>query len=248
MEASMFKTKYLPSLAFILAVFTGQAFAKDNLWFFTANEIANAYRYQLQFGARLRTPLEPRACFYGQKEFLANYQGNRFAAPCRFVDETVRQLKELLESGAAKYLFPLDVDYADLAVPVDVYRRKYKHLSKNEILPVLLRDPALIAVYRTAVHLDQQMNEEGSEMPSWGGNRIVTGFYDGRPNRIVARASNSEVDEFQDLVRLGSFNMMAHFLGELTFVAGENVVTFDLSFDNDRSSNEEIVAVSEVAR
>ena len=247
----MFKLRSLVGLGFVLAVFVGQAFAKDDGWFFTDNEIANAYRYQLQFGARLRSPLEPRACLYHQREFLASYQGRQFAAPCRFIDETVRQLKELLESGAAKYLFPLDVDYADLAVPADVYRRKYKHLAKDEILPSLLREPTLVAIYHTAVHLDQQISKERSEMSVWGTNRAFAGFYNGQTSQILARSADGDVsDELQGLVRLGSINMMAHFLGELVFVAAENVVTFDLSFDNDRAAapNADIVAVSAAAR
>jgi hypothetical protein len=49
---------------------------------------------------------------------------------------------------------------------------------------------------------------------------------------------------------VGSFAMLSHFLGELTLVAGETVVTFDLSFDNDRAAAPpaEIVTVSAAAR
>jgi hypothetical protein len=247
----MFKLKSLMSLPFVLAVSFGQAFAENDLWFFTANEIANAYRYQLQFGARLRSPLEPRACLYGEKEFLASHQGRRFVAPCRFIAETVRQLRELLESGAAKYLFPLDVDYADLAVPADVYGSKYKHLAREEILPALLREPTLVAIYHTAVHLDPEVSNEESEISLWGKKRAVAGFYDGRRNQVLSRRSGGEgYDGPQGLVRLGSFNMMGHFLGEIAFVAGDTVVTFDLSFDNDRAAapNADMVTVSAAAR
>jgi hypothetical protein len=56
--------------------------------------------------------------------------------------------------------------------------------------------------------------------------------------------------EPEELVRLGSFTMMGHFLGELTFVANETVVTFDLSFDNDRAAapTAVVVTVSAVAK
>ena len=40
--------------------------------------------------------------------------------------------------ASAKYLFPLDVDAADLAVPANVYESKYKQLPREEILPALL--------------------------------------------------------------------------------------------------------------
>ena len=247
----MFKLKSLASIAVVLAVSFGQSFAKDDQWFFTANEIADAYRYQQQFGARLRNPLEPQACLHGQKEFFASYQGRRFMAPCRFVGETVRQLRELLESGAARYLFPLDVDFADLAIPADVYGSKYKQLPSEDILPALLREPTLVAIYHTAIHLDPKASNEGSAMHGWGEKRTVTGFYDGRPNQLLSERSDGGVYHEPDgLVRLGGFHMMGHFLGELAFVAGETVVTFDLSFDNDRAAapNADIVTVSAAAR
>ncbi len=232
----MFKLSSILSIAFVLATFLGQSFAKDDRWFFTATEIANAYRYQQQFGARLRSPLEPQTCFQGKRDFGASYQGRRFVAPCRFVGETVRQLRELLESGAAKYLFPLDVDSADLAVPADVYASKYQQLPREEILPALLREPTLVAIYHTAVHLNPEVGDQGSGMSVWGKERAIAGFYDGRPNQALSPRSDGGVDyEPQGLVRLGSFTMMSHFLGELTFVANDAVVTFDLSFDNDRA-------------
>lgn len=247
----MFRLSSFLSVTFVLAATFGQAFAMDDRWFFTANEIATAYRYQQQFGARLRNPLEPQTCFQGKRDFAALYQGRRFVAPCRFVSETIRQLRELLESGRARYLFPLDVDSADLAVPADVYASKFKQLPKEEILPALLREPALVAIYHTAMHLDPEVADSGFGTTVWGNERTVAGFYDGRPNQVLSPRSEGGVDnEAEGLVRLGGFTMMGHFLGELTFLANGTVVTFDLSFDNDRAAatTAEIVTVRAVAR
>jgi hypothetical protein len=246
----MFKLRSFISVAFVVAASFGQSFAKDE-WFFTANEIGNAYRYQQQFGARLRNPLEPQTCLQGKKDFAASFQGRTFVAPCRFLGETIRQLRELFESGAAKYLFPLDVDSADLAVPADIYGSKFKQLPQEEILPALLREPTLVAIYHTAVHLDPEVGHNKSEVSVWGKTRTVAGFYNGRPNQVLSPRSDGGVDyEPERWVRLGSFTMMGHFLGELTFVANDTVVTFDLSFDNDRAAapSADVVAVSATAR
>ena len=247
----MFKLRSFVGVAVVLAASAGQFFARDDRWFFTANEMADAYRYQQQFGARLRHPLEPQTCLQGKKDFASSYQGRPFTAPCRFVGETIRQLRELLESGAAKYLFPLDVDSADLAVPADVYVSKYKQLPREEILPALLREPTLVAIYHTAVHLNPEVGNKASGMSAWGKMRTVAGFYDGRPNQFLSPRFDGGVDvEPAGLVRLGSFTMMSHFLGELTFVANDTVVTFDLSFDNDRAAapTMDVVKVSAAAR
>ncbi len=233
----MFKIRSFIAVAFVMAAWSGQSFAKDDRWFFTAEEIANAYRYQQQFGARLRNPLEAQTCFEGKKDFAASYQGKRFVAPCQFVGETIRQLRELLQSGAAKYLFPLDVDTADLAVPADVYANKYRQLPREEIMPSLLSEPTLVAIYHTAVHLNPEVGDNGLGIGAWSKKRTVTGFYDGRPNRVTSPRPDEKVDhELEGLVRLGSLTMMGHFLGELSFIVNETVVTFDLSFDNDHAS------------
>ena len=230
----MFGRKVGIAIAVVLAVCEGRSHAGDDPWFSTANEIANAYKYQVRFGARLRNPLKPEECSYGQKDFPASYRGKQFAAPCRFISETMRQLRELLESGAAKYLFPLDVDHGDFAVPADVWEAKYKKLPAEEILPKLLREPKLVAVCRTAMHLYPVKNNKESATNIWGQKRTVIGFYDGRPNEVLPKRSHKEFYyEPEGLVRLGGFTMMGHHLGELVFLAGETAVVFDMSFDND---------------
>lgn len=241
----MFQIRSFVGAVMILGAFARQGFAgSDDPWFFTADEIANAYRYQQQFGARVRNPLDPQACLWGEKDFSVNDQGHRFTAPCRFVKETVRQLRELLESGAAKYLFPLDVADADLALPAEVYASKYKNLPREEILPALLREPSLVAVYHTAGHLKP---ESGTRVK----RRTVVGFFNGQSNQILPVDSDGSFDyDSQKLVRVGGLIIMAHFLGEITLVTKDGAVTFDLSFNSDRAAanSTDVVAVRSPAR
>ena len=244
----MIKSKLI--VVFVLAASFGQCFAGDD-WFFTADEVAKAYQYQRQFGARLRNPLDAQPCLEGKKNFGASYQGQGFVAPCRFVDETIRQLRELLESGAARYLFPLDVDSADLAVPVEVYVSKYQQLPREKILSALLRERKLVAIYHTATHLNPEPDDKESGMRAWSNKRMVIGFYDGRPNQFLSRRPAGNVDfEFEGLVRIGEIRMMGHFLGGLTLVANNASVSFDLSFDDDRAAapSAEVAAVTAAVR
>ena len=245
----MFGRKVVIAFAVILAAGEGVSHSGDDPWFSTANEIAHAYKYQVQFGARLRNPLKPEPCVYGQKDFPASYRGRPFAAPCRFVLETTRQLKELLVSGAAKYLFPLGLDHGDFGVPAEVWEAKYKMLPTEEIIPKLLRDPQLVTVYRTAVHAHTDANHRDSAANHSGQKLTVVGFYDGRPNQVLARRSHKEFFyEPEGLVRVSGFTLMAHQFGELVLLAGETIVVFDMSFDNDRAANDVPSAVNVVAR
>lgn len=217
----------------------GPALGIDSGWYFTSTEIATAYRYQEQFGRRLRHPLKPNACSFGKSEFVASFRGKEFVAPCRFISETTRHLKQLLENGAARYLFPLDADHAHLAVPTELWIEKYRKLSIDEILPELLREPKLIALYHTAEHLtidDLKTGAENKPAKEWRAKRNVLGFFDGRPVKILPPlADGTAHDRPQHYETVGSVYFLAHRLGEIAFSANAKALTFDISFDEDSS-------------
>ncbi|MBI1997488.1 MAG: hypothetical protein HYS66_13605 [Deltaproteobacteria bacterium] len=206
-------TKLFITVAVLLAISRDQVYSGDDQWFFTGNEIAVAYRFQQHYGARLRYPLKPEACLYGQEEFTASFQGKQFPAPCRFVTETIRHLREALESKAARYLFPLDLDYGRLGVPSELWKAKYSKLSGEEQLRALLQEPSLVALYHTAGHLEPEANTKSTAGENWQ-KRSLLGFYNGQPD----------------------FKILAHYLGELQLVSDGAVVTFDISFDDDRAA------------
>src|SRR5687767_5244855 len=100
----------------ILIGYAGLAFAERNPWYFTASEIDAAYRYQYNYGQRLRSSLDPRDCYYGKPEFLAQFRRRQFPVSCRSVQHTSRHLKTMLEQGMARYLFPLDAGHGHLLI------------------------------------------------------------------------------------------------------------------------------------
>lgn len=112
---------------------------RSSTWFFLPAEIGAAYQYQENYGARIRNPLPAQGCSYGKVNFIASYRGTAMEVPCRFINELSRHLQAMLEIGAARYLFPLDADHAHLAVPKDVWERKYAKLPTVELMGALLR-------------------------------------------------------------------------------------------------------------
>jgi hypothetical protein len=218
---------------------TGPALGMDNGWYFTPVEIANAYRYQEQFGSRLRHALNPHGCYYGKSEFVASFQGKQFLAPCRFITETTRHLKQMLENGAARYLFPLDADHAHLAVPTELWAGTYSKLSIGEVLPALLREPKLIALYHTAEHLTiaDPTNVAASDATAkWRAKRNVLGFFDGRPLKILPpRPDGAAHDKPERYENVGNVYFLGHWLGEIAFSANGKAVSFDMSFNEDSS-------------
>jgi hypothetical protein len=209
-------------------------------WYFTAQEIAIAFRYQEQFGGRLSHPLKPSGCLNGKSEFEAFFRGNRFAAPCRFITETMRHIKEMLEIGAAKYLFPLDADHAHLAVPSDLWEQKYRNRALDETFPEILRETSLVALYHSAEHLtteDQKTGKINLQAKPWQQKRNVLGFYDGRTVQVLLPDADGVLrDEPKHYRSVGTFSFMAHRLGELVLSAGGQAVIFDISFDDDLSA------------
>jgi len=233
----MFGSKVITAVALAVGFFEGTSYAGGDPWFFTAAEIARTYEYQQQFGARLSNPLKREQCLYGRNEVTASVQGREFVLPCRFITETIRQLREMLESGVAKYLFPLDVDQAVLGVPLEVWNKKYAKLSRQDVLPALLHEPTLVAVYHPAQHLTPVTNQTSPATGIWGLRRTVIGYYNGQTTQVLPpRSDGALAYKPEGFHWLGGLTLMAHHLGELQFINGESVVTFDMSFDDDRAA------------
>lgn len=213
------------------------AIANDSGGYFTPAEIAAAYRYQEHHGRRLRHPLKPFGCYTGQSEFTAWFDGKEFSAPCRFVTETTRHLKSLLEQRAAKYLFPLDADHAHLIVPTALWQDKYSKLAGAELLAQLLREPKLVALYHTAEYVagaDPKTGKENLETRQWRAKRNALTMFDGSPLKILAPSpSGAAVDEPEGFMKAGTVHFLAHRLGEIAMSADGRAVVFDLSFDED---------------
>jgi hypothetical protein len=209
----------------------------DSGWYFSPAEISVAYRYQENHGRRLRHPLKPFGCYTGQSEFTAPFNGKEFAAPCRFVIDTTRQLKLLLEQGAAKYLFPLDADHGDLMVPRVLWAKRYSQLGGEELLAQVLREPKLVVLYHTAEHLAVSQTKKGEEpqtIREWRAKRNVLGYIDGGSMNILPTGWESSARKEPDgYVKAGTVHFLAHRLGEIAISVNGRGIAFDLSFDDD---------------
>lgn len=223
--------------AIFLALFSAETSSADSDWYFTASEIEAAYHYQAYFGRRLQNPLKPNGCSLGASEFTASFRGREFVAPCRFIAETTRHLKLMIEKGAARYLFPLDADHAHLAIPTGLWERKYSKLSVDEVFPQILWEPELVALYHTAEHLavrDSKSDKQISQTQDWQAKRNVLGYFDGGPLRILPpSADGSAVSKPKQYENVASFYFLAHRLGEIAFLVGEKAISIDMSFDED---------------
>jgi hypothetical protein len=205
-------------------------------WYFTAGEVGAAYQYQENYGERLRNPLRAANCLFRDGEINTRQNRNSFTVPCRFVLEITRHLKEMIEVGAAKFLFPLDADHAHLGVPLEMWESKYKHLSAAEIIPAILREPRLVALYHTAEHL--RVTERGTgavnkAAKSWQSKRNVLGFFDGRgiqilPPEPMGRGASMPEGYYS----YGGFSFLASPRGELYLSLGAKVVSFDIALDS----------------
>ncbi len=223
------------ALLLMADILNSQGNSDHDPWYFTAEEMEVVYRYQEMFGERIQHPLRGRDCLFGKEEFVASYRGKEFLVSCRFIKETIRHLKEMLEVGAAKYLFPLDLDHAHLAAPADLWRRKYSKLPGDILLPALLEEPTLAALYHTAEHLtliDPKTGKVNPKDRAWKEKRNVLGFYDGRPIEILPPdPKGSGVNVPKPYSSFGGFNFLASPKGELVIFVGNQAIAFDITFD-----------------
>jgi hypothetical protein len=204
-----------------------------NRWFFTANEIAAAYRYQENFGARLRQPLQARSCMYGAKQFAAWYYDAQVRLPCRFIMETLRHLREILAVGAAQYLFPLDLDHAHLGIPKKLWHEKYSKLPGGKIFPAMLKDPKLVALYHSAEHLtavDPKTKKVNPAAKEWLEKRNILAFYDGRPITILPPHPNGNGVSLPPRYHsYGGFDFLASRRGQLGVILENNAILIDIT-------------------
>jgi hypothetical protein len=240
----------LASIALLLIAIVTKVAAGGNPLLFTPNQMAEAYRYQHYLGARLHHPLNPQECLSGRTEFIASYQGREFSVPCQFLTETVKHLKSALESGVVKYLFPLDCGQARLGVPLEVWQAKYSNMATEELLPALVREPTLAALYQTSAYLEADPIANRTADGVWGTGRNVLGFYDGRAVEISAgRVAGTPPDQPEGYRWVNGFVFLASSLGELHLFANGTFMSFDIAFDDDRGEIPSVpLNVSAVAR
>jgi hypothetical protein len=172
----------------------------------------------------------------GQSEILASFQGTEFMAPCRFIIETTGHLKSILEQGTAKYLFPLDMGQADIALPEELWISKYSSVGPDKVLAQLLREPKLIAIYHTAEHLISgvKIDKNNGVSKHRHANTAVLGFFDGRPITVIPSVADLSVHGIvKDYHQVSAVHFLAHRLGEIVFSANGKAIAFDLSFEED---------------
>ena len=203
-----------------------------NPWHFTAKEIEIAYRYQQDYGKGLKQPLKAANCIFGAEYFSAELFGIQQRLPCRFITETLRHLKEILQAGAARYLFPLDLDHAHLAIPKFSWRARYSRLPSAKILPALLKDPRLVALYHSAEHLMPVNSTRAAvnrEIEEWREKRNILGFYDGRPIKILEPHPNGAgVSVPDDYWSYGGIEFLSSRNARLPIILHDQAVVVDI--------------------
>ena len=213
-----------------------QANSLRNPWYFSAEEIGAAYHYQENYGARIRNPLPAQSCMFGKSDFVGTYRQAKIQFPCQFINEVTRHLKEMLALGAARYLFPLDADHAHLAVPAEIWAKKYSKLDSSQVTAALLREPSLVALYHTAEHLDPVETNSGESEGSvraWKKKRNVLGFFDGRPVQVLTpHPEGFGVGAPDGYFTYGSFNFLANHRAELMLFHADKAIPFDLSLES----------------
>jgi hypothetical protein len=158
----------------------------------------------------------------------------------------------MLAIGAARYLFPLDLDHAHLASPSDLWEKKYSKLPRDKALPALLEEPGLAALYHTAEHLttiDPKTGQENTEAKAWRERRNVLGFYDGRPIEILpSHPTGIGVGVPEGYESFAGFNFLASPKGQLYIFLATKAIPFDITFEIGDIRDEEFPAASTAKR
>jgi len=232
----IFAAAILTALLFVLTNVSATG-AQPNLnpWYFTAKEIQIAYRYQHNFGKGLIRPLKASSCLFGASYFNAEIYGEKQRLPCRFIKQTLRHLKEILQAGAARYFFPLDLNHAHLAIPKSSWLEKYEKLPSSQILPAMLNDPKLVALYHSAEHLkavDSRTSEVTPAVRQWRNKRNILGFYNGRRIKILPpHPEGAGVSVPTNYWGYSGFEFLATHKSNLPIILEKSSVAVDIKLD-----------------
>ena len=241
-----FSIQSLTLVTVLLPFFTAQANCRSDPRSAGAigTEAASGHRPQL--GNRLARPLKPFDCFSGETEFVATAQGRRFLAPCRFAKQTTEHLKDILASEGTKRPVALDVDHAHLAVTAEIWDERYRNLFPDEILPVVLRDISLVAIYHSVCHTPiADRKNAGTTGPTF------VGFYDGRSiQQLPSRKAGSDPAHAQYYRTFAWFHTSVNKSAELVHSATGKSAAFDIFVDDDHGAKPvpDIVNVSSRAK
>jgi hypothetical protein len=234
---NMFFILYLTVLIVLLSSSTGHTACGNNPSLLTANQNEIDSRYRQQFGQPLSAHLKAVDCFSGRTEFVASVHGKTFLAPCRFITETTRHLKEISASEGGNSVSRLYADHGHLAVTSELWEQKYRKLPNDQILPVMLRDPSLVAIYHAACSLPivERKTAEGTpKAKEWDKKRSVLGFYDGRAmENLPSLKHGAALDQAQHYELFTWFYISPRPFGERAFSAKGTSMAFDISFEDD---------------
>ena len=128
-------------------------------------------------------------------------------------------------------------DHGHLAVTSELWEQKYRKLPNDEILPVMLRDPSLVAIYHGACSLPIVDRKTAGGTPNakeWDQKRQVLGFYDGRAmEELPSLKRGAGLDQPQHYIASTWFYISPHPFGERAFSVKGTSMAFDISFDDD---------------
>jgi hypothetical protein len=236
-QTKKFFIRSLTVLVVLLPISAGHAACRSNPASLTANQTEIASGYREQFGQPLSRHLKAVDCFSGRTEFVASVHGKTFLAPCRFITETTRHLKEISESESGNSVSRLYADHGHLAVTSELWEQKYRKLPNDQILPVMLRDPSLVAIYHAACSLPIVERKTAGGTPKakeWDKKRQSLGFYDGRAmENLPFLKRGAGLDQAQHYRLFTWFYISPHPFGELAFSVKGASMPFDISFDDD---------------
>ncbi|MDO8523437.1 MAG: hypothetical protein Q7S12_04135 [bacterium] len=207
-------------------------------WYYSASEISAVYRYQYDYGRRLKNPV---SCDVSGGNCTANFKGKKIGVPEKFLNEVKRHIVEMLKTGAARYVFELDAGHGHFALPKDTLEHYWeKYDDRVELLEAVLRDQNLSVLYHTAEHLKVTENDP-ADVKDWQAKRNVLAGFDGSQIKILEPTKNGVGRGVESpLNSFGGMNFSVHKNGNLfLYVKSEDgrmyALSLDISFDDNFS-------------
>lgn len=198
-------------------------------WYYNLEETKEVYEWEYNGEKILKNVFRKK-----NGAWVGLVDGKEFDVPEEFLNKTLMHLKDMLEQGAAKFIFRLDCFHGHFFVDEKHYDSFYANCDGLEEAKRLVKDKKLGILFHNAEHLKKDFDDK--EAMNLIEKRNVIGWYDGRPIAILPlpKDQKSTAVSAEELGRdLFSYpRFAAHKDGFFPIEVGGKEIRLDISFDD----------------
>lgn len=206
-------------------------------WFYTLVQMEDIYKIEYYESNRLD-------CFIRNEsgKSISQCDNELSEIPEKFIEKTLKMLKQMLDRGLIRYLFRLDTFHGHFFVTDEQFKKEYLNLNTKEMIIKFVNDDSLGILFHCAEHLALRnppqtgaIDEEALKLIK---QRNIIGWYDDkRPLEVVTadkkdlvgKGTSNTAKIPRGFRGVGAITFMANINGEFSIIHAGQAIRLDIS-------------------